>query len=172
MSPAPTSVTGGVCPNTGTATTTAAAHASTTHAAYLAAWLRIGTVLNTVLSMFKGSISTSPYPAHGSGLVASYELPMLASSALQPEDLQQGSDSSSLMQTNHAVKTTPHQRGILGPADSPPRGKEPPQGWPKEVHKDQRPKKHGVFRKLVATLILIGEHRRVLAVYGVPVGHL
>src|SRR5215212_9498885 len=122
MSPAPTSVTGVVCPKTGTATTTAAAHASTTHAAYLAAWLPISTVLNTVLNRFKGTISTSPYPAHGSGFVACYDLPMLASSALQPEDPQQGSDSSSLMQMNHAVKTTPHKRGILGPAVSPATG--------------------------------------------------
>src|SRR5215213_2696859 len=173
MSPAPINVTVPVvCPKTGRATTTAAAHASTTHAAYLAAWLRISTFLNTVLNRFKGTISTSPYPAHGSGFVASYDLPMLASSALQPEDLQQGSDSSSLMQTSHAVKTTPHQRGILGPADSPPRGKEPPQGWPKEVHKDQRPKKHGVFRELATNLILFVEHGRVLAVYLVPVRHL
>src|SRR5215208_967757 len=72
MSPAPTSVTGVVCPKTGTATTTATAHASTTHAAYLAAWLCISPTLNIVLSMFKGAISPSPYPAHGSGLVASY----------------------------------------------------------------------------------------------------
>src|SRR5215212_608762 len=61
---------------------------------------------------------------------------------------------------------------LVGFAAYPARGQQPPQGWPKEVHKDQRSKKHGVFRKLVATLILIGEHRRVLAVYGVPVGHL
>src|SRR5215211_1960472 len=65
MSPAPTSVTGVVCPKTGTATTTAATHASATHAAYLAAWLRMSTALNIVLSMFKGAISLSPYPAHG-----------------------------------------------------------------------------------------------------------
>ena len=95
-----------------------------------------------------------------------------ASSALQSEDPQQGSDSSSLMQTDHAVKTTPHKRGNLGLGAYPATGHKPPQGWPKEVHNDQRPKKHGVFRKLVATLILIGEHGRVLAVYGVPVGHL
>src|SRR5215212_858962 len=57
MSPAPTSVTGVVCPKTGTATTTAATHASTTHAAYLAAWLRMSTLLNPVLSMFKGTHS-------------------------------------------------------------------------------------------------------------------
>src|ERR671920_1461462 len=74
ISPAPTRVTGVVCPKTGTATTTAATHANTTHAAYLAAWLRISTVLNTVLSMFKGAISPSPYPAHGAGIVASYYL--------------------------------------------------------------------------------------------------
>src|SRR5918993_4940677 len=77
MSPAPTSVTG-VCPKTGTATTTAATHASPTHAAYLAAWLRFSTALNTVLSIFKGAISPSPYPAYGSGIVASYYLLMLA----------------------------------------------------------------------------------------------
>src|SRR5918911_3886853 len=172
MSPAPTSVTGVLSLKTGTATAAAATHASTTHAAYLAAWLCISTVLNTVLSIFKGTISPSPYPAHGSGLVASYDSPMLASSALQPEDPQQGSDSSYLMQTNHGVKTTPLQRVILGPAASPARGQQPPQGWPKEVHNDQRPKKHGVFRKLVATLILFGEHGRVLAAYLVPVCHL
>src|SRR5215203_1687101 len=57
MSPAPTSVTGVVCPKTGIATTTAATHASTTHAAYLAAWLRMSTPLNPVLSMFKGTHS-------------------------------------------------------------------------------------------------------------------
>src|SRR5215213_7621092 len=123
MSPAPINVTVPVvCPKTGRATTTAAAHASTTHAAYLAAWLRISTFLNTVLSSFKGTISTSPYPAHSSGLVASYNLPMLASSALQPEDPQHGSDSSSLMQMNHAVKTTPLQRDMLGPAAPPATG--------------------------------------------------
>jgi hypothetical protein len=93
-------------------------------------------------------------------------------SALQLEDPQEGSDSSSLMQTDHGVKTTLKQRGNLGPAACPATGQQPPQGWPKEVHKDQRPKKHGVFRKLVATLILFGEHGRVLAVYLVPVGHL
>src|SRR5215213_3636605 len=122
MSPAPTSVTGVVCPKTGIATATAAAHANTTHAAYLAAWLRISTFLNTVLSSFKGTISTSLYPAHGSGLVESYDLPMLASSALQPEDLQQASDSSSLMHMNHGVKTTPLQRDMLGPAAPPATG--------------------------------------------------
>jgi len=42
----------------------------------------------------------------------------LPSSALQPEDPQQGSDSSSLMQMNHAVKTTPKQRRNLGFAAS------------------------------------------------------
>ena len=96
----------------------------------------------------------------------------LLSSTLQPEDPQQGSDSSPLMQMNHGVKTTPDGRGILGPAASPTRGQEPPEGWPKEVHKDQRPEKHGVFRKLVPNLILFGEHGRVLAVYRVPVRHL
>jgi hypothetical protein len=97
----------------------------------------------------------------------------LLSSTLQPEDPQQGSDSSSLMQMNHGVKTTPHQRGILGPAASPARGQEPPEGWPIEVHKDQRPKKHGVFREFVPTLILfIGEHDWVSALYREPVGHL
>ena len=96
----------------------------------------------------------------------------LLSSTLQPEDPQQSSDCSSLMQMNHGVKTTPEQRGILRPAASPARGQEPPEGWPREEHKDQRPKKHGVFRELVATLILFGEHGRVLAVYGVPVSHL
>ena len=96
----------------------------------------------------------------------------LLSSALQLEDPQHGSDSSSLMQMNHAVITTPHKRGILRPAASPARGQEPPEGWPIEEHKEQRTKKHGVFRELVATLILFGEHGRVLAVYGVPVSHL
>src|SRR5215208_7931552 len=72
MSPAPTSVTGVVCPKTGTPTNKAAAHASTTHASYLAAWLRMSRALNPVLSLFKGAIFLSPYPAHGSGLVASY----------------------------------------------------------------------------------------------------
>ena len=96
----------------------------------------------------------------------------LLSSTLQPEDPQQGTDYSSLMQMNHRVKTTPEQQGILRPAASPPRGQEPPQGWPKEVHKDQRTKKHGVFRELVANLILFGEHGKVLAVYRVPVRHL
>jgi len=46
----------------------------------------------------------------------------LASSALQPEDPQHGSDSSSLMQMNHAVKTTPLQRDMLGPAAPPATG--------------------------------------------------
>ena len=96
----------------------------------------------------------------------------LLSSALQPKDPQQGSDSSSLMQMNHGVRTTPHKRGILRPAASPARGQEPPQGWPIEEHKDQRTKKHGVFRKLATTLILFVEHGRVLAVYLVPVSHL
>jgi hypothetical protein len=32
----------------------------------------MSTALNTVLSMFKGAIFPSPYPAHGSGFVASY----------------------------------------------------------------------------------------------------
>jgi hypothetical protein len=96
----------------------------------------------------------------------------LLSSALQPEDPQQGSDSSSLMQMNHGVKTTPDGRGILGPAASPTRSQEPPQGWPKEVHKDDGPKEHGVFLELVANLILFGEHGKVLAVYRVPVRHL
>jgi hypothetical protein len=75
MSRAPTSVAvvAVVCPKTGTATTTAAAHA-----AYLAAWLRMSTASNPVLSMFKGTISHSPYPAHGSSFVASYYLLMLA----------------------------------------------------------------------------------------------
>src|SRR5215207_9188994 len=71
MSPAPTSATVTVCPKTGTATTTAAAHASTTHAAYLAASLRTSTALNPLLSMSEDAISPSPCPAHGSGLVAS-----------------------------------------------------------------------------------------------------
>jgi hypothetical protein len=96
----------------------------------------------------------------------------LLSSALQPEDPQEGSDSSSLMQMNHGVKPTPEQRGILGPAACPARGQEPPEGRPKEVHKDQRSKKHGVFRELVPTLILFVEHGKVLAVYRVPVRHL
>src|ERR671910_1463218 len=74
MSPAPTSATVTVCAKTGTATTTAAAHASTTHAAYLAASLRMSTVLNP----FKGVISLPPYPAHGSGFVARYYLLTLA----------------------------------------------------------------------------------------------
>src|ERR671913_703500 len=74
MSPAPTSVTVVVCPKTGTATSTAAAHASTTHAAYLAARLRMSTVLNP----FKVVISLPPYPAHGSGFVARYYLLTLA----------------------------------------------------------------------------------------------
>jgi hypothetical protein len=45
-----------------------------------------------------------------------------ASSTLQPEDPQQGSDNPSLMQMNHGVKTTPKQRCNLGPAASPARG--------------------------------------------------
>src|SRR5215211_3525127 len=93
-------------------------------------------------------------------------------SALQPEDPQQGSDSSSLMQMNHRVKTTPEQRGILGPAASPATGQEPPEDWPREERKDQRPKKHGVCRELVPTFIFFGEHGKVLAVYRVPVSHL
>src|SRR5215203_1172627 len=75
MAPAPTSVTGVVAPRTGIATTTAATHASTTHAAYLAAWLRIGAALNPVLSTFEGAIF--PYPAHGLSLVGNYYVRML-----------------------------------------------------------------------------------------------
>src|SRR5215204_5429524 len=77
MSPAPTSVTGVVAPRTGIATTTAATHASTTHAAYLAAWLRISAALNPVLSTFEGAIFPSPYPAHGLSLVGNYYVRML-----------------------------------------------------------------------------------------------
>ena len=97
---------------------------------------------------------------------------VLVSRALQPEDPQEGSDSSLLMQMNRGVKPTPEHRGILGPAACPARGHEPPEGWPKEVHKDQHPKKHGVFRELVPNLILFGEHGKVLAVYRVAVSHL
>src|ERR687898_400859 len=76
MSPAPTSVAvvAVVCPKIGTATTTAATHARTTHAAYRAAWLRISTTLIIVLSMFKGAISLSPSPAHGFRLCCELEL--------------------------------------------------------------------------------------------------
>ena len=76
------------------------------------------------------------------------------------------------MRMNYGVKTTPDGRGILGPAASPATGQEPPEDWPKEIHKYQRPKKHRVFRELAANLILFGEHSRVFAVYGVPVRHL
>src|SRR5215212_8594714 len=78
MSPVPTSVTGVVCPKTGIATTTAATHASTTHAAYLAAWLRMSTAPNPVLNTLKNAISPSPHPAHGLSLVGSYYVRRLA----------------------------------------------------------------------------------------------
>jgi hypothetical protein len=76
----------------------------------------------------------------------------LLSSALQPEDPQQGSDSSSLMQMNHEVKTIPDGRGILGPAAYPTRIEEPPEGWPKEVHKDHGPKSMAFFWSSSLTL--------------------
>ena len=73
------------------------------------------------------------------------------------------------MQMNYGVKITPDGRGILRPSASPATGQEPPEDWPKEIHKDQRPKKHRVFRELAANLILFGEYGKVLAVYREPV---
>src|SRR5215207_7906651 len=61
MSPAPTSVTVTVRPKIGTAISTAATHASITHAAYLTARLRMSVVLNGS----KGAISLAHTPYYG-----------------------------------------------------------------------------------------------------------